>query len=65
MQFLIVDDHPFYREALRGTLLLAYLDTCVEKAGSISAACELLQEARGVDLQIVIETASLNFDRAS
>lgn len=50
MHFLIVDDHPLYREALRGTVLLAYPDTRVDEAGSIAAACETLQEARNVDL---------------
>ena len=39
MHFLIVDDHPLYREALRTTVLLAYPDTSVEEADSIAAAC--------------------------
>ena len=50
MHFLIVDDHPLYREALRGTVLQAYPDTLVEEAGSISVACELLSASRGIDL---------------
>ena len=50
MHFLIVDDHPLYREAVRGTVLLAYPDTRVEEASTIASACELLQEARGIDL---------------
>ena len=50
MHFLIVDDHPLYREALRGTVLHAYPDTTVEEAGSIAAACELLGDTRGIDL---------------
>ena len=50
MRFLIVDDHPLYREALGGTVLHAYPDTNVEEVGSIAGACELLHDARDVDL---------------
>ena len=50
MHFLIVDDHPLYREALRGTVLLAYPGALVEEAGSIAAACEILGEARSIEL---------------
>ena len=53
MHFLIVDDHPLYREALRGTVLLAYPDSGVEEAGSIAAACERLHASRGVDLVLL------------
>lgn len=53
MHFLIADDHPLYREALRGTVMLAYPEATVEEAGSIAVACDVLKEARDVDLVLL------------
>ena len=48
MHSLLVDDHPLYREVLRGTVLHAYPDTTIEEAGSIAAACESLRDTQGM-----------------
>lgn len=50
MHFLVVDDHPLFREALQSTLRSAFRGVRVDEAGSIDAALELLDAAAGVDL---------------
>lgn len=50
MHFLIVDDHPLYREALRSTLQLAFSGARLDEADSIESACAALSGRRGADL---------------
>jgi DNA-binding NarL/FixJ family response regulator len=50
MHFMIVEDHPLYREALHSTLQLAFPGARVEEAGSIEAAVASLEGQRGADL---------------
>ncbi len=50
MHFLIVDDHPLYREALQSTLQLAFPGARIEEADSIESACTALGERRNADL---------------
>jgi DNA-binding NarL/FixJ family response regulator len=50
MQFLIVDDHPLYREALMSTLQLAFPGARIDEAHSIETALAALLERRGTDL---------------
>jgi len=48
-KILIVDDHPMFREALRGAVAVAQVDAEVSEVGGIEAACEVL---RGTDLEL-------------
>jgi DNA-binding NarL/FixJ family response regulator len=50
MQFLIVDDHPLYREALQSTLRLAFQDVRIEEASSIDGAFDMFDEHWTCDL---------------
>lgn len=50
MHFLIVDDHPLYREALQSTLQLAFPGTRLDEADSIESASTTLGGRRGIDL---------------
>lgn len=50
MHFLIVDDHPLYREALQSTLQLAFPGARIEEASSIESACVALGDRRSADL---------------
>ena len=50
MQILIVDDHPLFRDALKGALAGGLPDAAIEAAGSFEAAVELLAEDANRDL---------------
>ena len=50
MHFLIVDDHPLYREALHSTVRLAFPDARVDEADSIEQGMAALAGRRGADL---------------
>ena len=53
MHFLIVDDHPLYREALQSTVQRAFDDATTDEAASIAAACESLAARRATDLVLL------------
>ena len=50
MHFLIVDDHPLYREALQSTLQLGFPGARIDEADSIESATAALGAHRGFDL---------------
>lgn len=50
MHFLVVDDHPLYREALQSTLQLAFSGAQIDHADSIESASATLVARRGADL---------------
>jgi DNA-binding NarL/FixJ family response regulator len=50
MHFLVVDDHPLYREALRSTLQLAFPLARITEAESIPAAQNALTSRHAADL---------------
>lgn len=52
MQVLIVDDHPLFRDALRGTVQSAYPEAVTVDAVSLDNAVELLDQGSGVDLAL-------------
>ena len=52
MHFLIVDDHPLYREALQSTVQRAFGAT-TDEAASIAAACDSLAARRVTDLVLL------------
>ena len=53
MHFLIVDDHPLYREALQSTVLRAFKSATTDEAASIAAACDSLAARRSTDLVLL------------
>jgi DNA-binding NarL/FixJ family response regulator len=53
-RFLIVDDHPLFREALQGAIAVACPGAEVQEATDIEAACEMIAGDRhGFDLALV------------
>ena len=50
MHFVIVDDHPLFREALLSTVQVAFPDAVVDEAGSLAAASEAVARADGIDM---------------
>ncbi|MBO6755669.1 MAG: response regulator transcription factor [Roseibium sp.] len=52
-KFLIIDDHPLFREALHGAVELAYPDSDTQDAASLSEACDILQTDTGFDLALL------------
>ena len=53
MHFLIVDDHPLYREALQSTVQRAFDGATTDEAASIAAACDSLTARRSTDLVLL------------
>ena len=53
MQILIVDDHPLFRDALRGTVAAVLDGADVEEADGIEAACRVLERQRNMDLALL------------
>ncbi len=49
-RFIIVDDHPLFRDALRQTLTSSFKSTKVEEAGSLDALMTLLDGDQDTDL---------------
>ena len=47
---LIVDDHPMFREALRGAVEFALADAAVFEARSIDTACEEIRAEPGIEI---------------
>lgn len=52
-RFLIVDDHPLFREALRGAVLAAFPDAAVAEATGMSEALERIAGPDGYDLALL------------
>lgn len=50
VHFLVVDDHPLYRDALSGTLRLAFPDAHITEASSIVAAQSAITSRDAADL---------------
>lgn len=53
VRFLIVDDHPLFRDALAVAIQSAYQDAEIVEASSISAAREALQSGEPFDLLLL------------
>jgi DNA-binding NarL/FixJ family response regulator len=53
LRFLIVDDHPLFREALQSALQLAYPDAETVEARLIEEALSVLAEGRDFDLALL------------
>lgn len=51
--FLVVDDHPLFREALHLAIKSAYPDSTISEAASISAARDLLRNGVTFDLVLL------------
>lgn len=49
-RILIVDDHPMFREALRGAIKFALADAEIFEAGSIEAARDTLRGESGIEI---------------
>lgn len=52
-KILIVDDHPMFREALRGAIKIALANAQVFEAGGISAACETIRAEPGIEIVLL------------
>ena len=52
-RFLIIDDHPLFREALHSAVQMAYPDVDTVEARSIAEAIELLADAKPFDLALL------------
>lgn len=53
VRFLIIDDHPLFREALHSAVQVAYPEADTVEARSITEALELLGDARPFDLALL------------
>jgi DNA-binding NarL/FixJ family response regulator len=53
VQILIVDDHPLFREALRGAVTAVLDGAEVEEADGVDAACRVLERQRNLDLVLL------------
>ena len=52
-KILIVDDHPMFREALRGAVKFALADAEVFEAGSIAVAREVIRDKTGIEIVLL------------
>jgi DNA-binding NarL/FixJ family response regulator len=52
-KILIVDDHPMFREALRGAVKFALADANVFEAGSIDAARDAIRNESGIEIVLL------------
>lgn len=52
-KILIVDDHPMFRDALRGAVKFALADATVFEAGSIDAAREAIRGESGIEIVLL------------
>ncbi len=53
MRFLIVDDHPLFREALQGAVRMAHADAEVFEATTIEGAIDVADAHRDLDLALL------------
>jgi DNA-binding NarL/FixJ family response regulator len=49
-RFVVVDDHPLFRGALRGVLEHGHRDVVIDEAGALDAVVDLIGDADDVDL---------------
>ncbi|RUU49029.1 response regulator transcription factor, partial [Mesorhizobium sp. M7A.T.Ca.TU.009.01.1.1] len=52
-RFLIIDDHPLFREALHSAVQMAYPEVDTVEARSITEALDLLADAKPFDLALL------------
>ena len=52
-KFLIIDDHPLFREALHSAVELAYPDSDTQDAASLDEACSFLTKDNSYDLALL------------
>jgi DNA-binding NarL/FixJ family response regulator len=52
-KFVIADDHPLFRGALRRTIEAMYVGVVIEEAGSIEALAKLIEDDGAVDLVLL------------
>jgi DNA-binding NarL/FixJ family response regulator len=52
-RFLIIDDHPLFREALQSAVMMAFSDVETLEARSISEAVLILNDNAGLDLALL------------
>lgn len=60
-RFLIVDDHPLFRDAMRSALLASFDGARIDEAASIDEASELLGRSSDTDL-ILLDLTLQRFD---
>src|SRR5579883_3328594 len=51
--FLIIDDHPLFRDALGGAVRLAHPEAQIFEAASIAEALHILAGEQGIDLALL------------
>ena len=51
--FLIIDDHPLFRDALGGAVRLAHPEALIFEAASIAEALQILAGEQGIDLALL------------
>jgi len=51
--FLIIDDHPLFREALGNAVRLAHPDAIIFETMSIKGALHILADEQGIDLALL------------
>ena len=51
--FLIIDDHPLFRDALGGAVRLAHPEAQIFEAASIAEALNILEGEQGIDLALL------------
>ncbi len=52
-KFLIIDDHPLFREALHSAVEMAYPESDTLDAASLDEACDILKDDTGFDLALL------------
>lgn len=52
-RFLVIDDHPLFREALQSAIALAFPDSDAKEARSIPEAIDVLNESAAFDLALL------------
>jgi len=57
--FLIIDDHPLFREALGNAVRLAHPDARIFEAMSIKGALGVLAAEQGIDLALLDENGQI------
>lgn len=50
---LVADDHPLYRDALRGALTLSFSDLSLLEAADLMQTVALLEEHKDIDLLLL------------
>ena len=53
VRFLVIDDHPLFRDALHSAVALAYPAAETFEAASITEAMEILERETGFDLALL------------